>query len=263
MEILNDRVDVDRFFHRLSSASERLLFLDFDGTLAPFRDDRHGVAPYDGVRDRLNAMLAEGHTRIVVVTGRVVDGMPALLGLERTLEIWGTHGWERRHPDGRVDGPDLDAETERALTEAMEHVNSLDLGDRLERKPATVAVHTRGLSNSEAEKLVDRISAIWQPLADDSSAELHVFDGGLEMRVPGRDKGTAVTTVLDELDDPVAAYLGDDLTDEDAFRALDGHGLRVLVREEFRETGADVWLRPPHELLQWLDRWHAASQGDL
>ena len=263
MRILNADVDLDRFFQRLARASERVLFLDFDGTLAPFRDNRHDVAPYEGVRERLNAMLTAGRTRIVVVTGRVVEEMPELLGLNATPEIWGTHGWERRHPDGTVTGPNLDAATETALAQAVEHASALELGDRLERKPATVAIHTRGLSDTAAEELLERARKVWQRLAEPSDAQLQTFDGGLEMRVPGRDKGTAVTTVMDEMDDPVAAYLGDDLTDEDAFRALDGRGLRLLVREQFRQTAADVWLRPPVELLQWLDRWHEASQGDL
>lgn len=262
MKILNADLDLDRFFRGLASAKERVLFLDFDGTLAPFRDNRHEVAPYDGVRERLNAMLRDGHTRIVVVTGRVVAEMPELLGLDETPEIWGTHGWERHYPDGSMDGPDLDAGTERALAEAFAHAGTLELGDRLERKPATVAVHTRGLSAEDATDLVERVEALWQPLTHGTAAELHVFDGGLEMRVPGHDKGTAVTAVLGEMASPVATYLGDDHTDEDGFRALGRGGVSVLVRHEFRETAADVWIRPPEELLQWLDRWQAASRGD-
>jgi trehalose-6-phosphatase len=54
------------------------------------------------------------------------------------------------------------------------------------------------------------------------------------------------------------AYLGDDRTDEDAFKALAGRGLAVLVREELRPTAAAVWLRPPVELLDFLQRWMTA-----
>jgi trehalose-phosphatase len=53
----------------------------------------------------------------------------------------------------------------------------------------------------------------------------------------------------------VLAYLGDDLTDEDAFRALRGRGLSVLVRDSRRETAADLWVKPPQELLQFLEKW--------
>ena len=51
------------------------------------------------------------------------------------------------------------------------------------------------------------------------------------------------------------AYLGDDVTDEDAFRAVKMRGIGVLVRPEFRETVADVWLRPPDELVDFMARW--------
>jgi trehalose-6-phosphatase len=59
--------------------------------------------------------------------------------------------------------------------------------------------------------------------------------------------------------DGAIAYLGDDLTDEDAFAAVKPRGLAVLVRPELRETEADVWLQPPRELVAFLKRWRAAA----
>ena len=82
------------------------------------------------------------------------------------------------------------------------------------------------------------------------------FDGGIELRVPARDKGDGVRTILGEMEnDAIVAYLGDDLTDEDAFRAIKGKGLGVLVRKKLRPTAADVWIRPPKELLEFLAEW--------
>ena len=51
------------------------------------------------------------------------------------------------------------------------------------------------------------------------------------------------------------AYLGDDMTDEDAFQAVKARGLAVLVRPQFRPTAADVWLRPPEELVAFMQHW--------
>ena len=59
--------------------------------------------------------------------------------------------------------------------------------------------------------------------------------------------------------DTVSAYLGDDLTDEDAFDAIKRKGLAVLVRKEERITRADIRLTPPEELLAFLDRWLSAD----
>jgi len=87
--------------------------------------------------------------------------------------------------------------------------------------------------------------------------------GGLELRVVGIDKGRAVDQILaGSPPEAAAAYLGDDLTDEDAFAALSGRGervLTVLVREEWRPTRAEVWLRPPGGLLAFLGRWSRIS----
>ena len=58
------------------------------------------------------------------------------------------------------------------------------------------------------------------------------------------------------------AYLGDDQTDENAFRAIKGRGLAVLVRIEPRPTMADVWLRPPEELGNFLRGWLTACGAE-
>jgi trehalose-6-phosphatase len=59
-----------------------------------------------------------------------------------------------------------------------------------------------------------------------------------------------------------AAYLGDDTTDEDAFAVLRGRGLTMLVRAEQRPSQAEYWLRPPQDLLAFLDAWiHAAERA--
>jgi trehalose 6-phosphate phosphatase len=73
-----------------------------------------------------------------------------------------------------------------------------------------------------------------------------------------------VRTILSEVgpDVPVA-YLGDDSTDEDAFRVLNDRGLTVLVRPTYRFTAAQMWLRPPDELIQFFTDWVRACGGDM
>jgi trehalose-phosphatase len=95
------------------------------------------------------------------------------------------------------------------------------------------------------------------------------FECGLEIRA-GRNKGGAVAAVLSEMSAAAtspfpAAYLGDDLTDEAAFRAVNsaaGPHLSALVRRKIRETEADVWLRPPEELREFFESWMKAGARD-
>jgi trehalose-phosphatase len=88
------------------------------------------------------------------------------------------------------------------------------------------------------------------------------FDCGMELRAVGCNKQHAVKAVLAQTPDRSAvAYLGDDITDEDAFRAVKPRGLGVLVRADFRPTEADVWLRPPDDLVTFLNHWCVVRGG--
>jgi trehalose 6-phosphate phosphatase len=246
----------ESFWRDLAAAPQALLLLDYDGTLAPFRIERQRAVPYPGVRRRLRRLLDSSGTRLVIVSGRSAAEVCALLGLEPAPEIWGMHGFERRRRDGGLERRDLTAAARRVLAEATRLAASRLAPDRVERKPAAVACHWRGLAEGEIETLRREIEAALVPLLADSPMELHRFDGGLEVRPRGVDKGRAIARLLAEEDERAAvAYLGDDLTDEDAFRALGRRGLPVLVRREPRSTAARARLEPPHQLLAFLDRW--------
>jgi trehalose-phosphatase len=252
-------VDPEAFFTRLREAPSRVLLLDYDGTLAPFRVDRDRAVPYSELLDPLEALQRDGRTRVVVVSGRAVDNLRPLLGLTPLPEIWGTHGWERQRPGGPVERLDPGAGVRAALTRARGLAAEVLGSEHVEQKPAAVAAHVRGLEAGRAEALLREVRSGWAPLVREGGLEVLVFDGGVELRVQGRNKGSVVDEVLaEEPAGTAVAYLGDDLTDEDAFRALQGRGLSVLVREQLRPTTAELWLKPPGQLLDFLGRWRSA-----
>lgn len=253
----------DRFFCALKRAGSSLLILDYDGTLAPFRVNRDEAVPYEGVLDVLVAIGGSQHTRMVVVTGRALSEIVRLLGAEPLPEIWASHGWEHRSPDGNVTAFPLPKGARRALDQALQRTVDAGLGLACEVKPASVALHWRGMATKEIASTEQRGRELWGSIADESGFEIHAFDGGIELRVPGRDKGSVVRSIVDGAgSDGVVAFLGDDMTDEDAFRALPKDALSVLVRGELRSTTAKSWLRPPGELLAFLRRWVAVTGGD-
>jgi trehalose-phosphatase len=137
----------------------------------------------------------------------------------------------------------------------------LGFTEMLEVKPASLAVHWRSFEPAKQEGIRALVQSVFARIGQPSGLHLLPFDGGLELRSIDRTKGTAVEEILaDEPGNIPAAYLGDDLTDEDAFVAVGNKGYSVLVRGEVRASFARFWLRPPDELLDFLDAWIASSQ---
>ena len=262
MRILTDGFDLDDFFRRVTRVRGGCLLLDYDGTLAPFTEDRDKAFPYPGVRSLLNRIIESGRSRLILISGRALRDLTPLLGLKHPAEMWGSHGRERLTPDGVYAAAELSASSAQGIEDAKAWIAEAELSDRCEEKPAGLALHTRGLDPNAAEKIHFRVERRLGIIAEEKGLALHRFDGGVELRVPGVNKGNAVKTVLNEMgNDRPTAYLGDDLTDEDAFKAVKGRGVGALVRPEFRPTAADVWLKPPDELIDFLDRWLVASGG--
>jgi len=259
MRILQEQFDLTDFFTRVEGAAERLLLLDYDGTLAPFQVRRDRAVIYPEVQEALVRLIAAGHTRVVIVSGRALADLRPLLTLDPLPELWGTHGFERLTPDGRVMQLPLPAEIGQRLAQAHALLAETRLRRRLELKPASVAVHWRGCTAAEIARIRTLIAEHWSPLVADERLRISEFDGGQELRVVGIDKGHAVRTLIAEHPQAAIAYLGDDLTDEDAFRGLHGHGLGVLVNENYRPTAAELWIKPPAELARFLRRWEDAA----
>lgn len=257
MKLLRRAFDLDSFFQSLASASRSLLMLDYDGTLAPFRVERDQAVPYPGIRELLTALTETSRTRLVIISGRWSRDLIPLLDMSPLPEIWGCHGAERRLADGRCLPIDLPEVTKQQLATIRDWSHQEQLTDRIEQKPTSVTFHWRGLSASDQSTLRNRVLGRWDTELRDAGLEIHEFDGGLELRAFGINKGSAVKRILAENSDPVSpiAYLGDDITDEDAFREMGEQGLKVLVRPEYRQTLADLWLEPPDELQDFLNRW--------
>lgn len=250
------------FWQQLAKADRPVLLLDYDGTLAPFRVDRDQAIPYPGLRELLGEIHTETLTRLVIISGRAIDDLLPLLGLEPPPEIWGCHGWERMFSNGQRSTVALPASAQTGLKEALSMLGPKKLDRQYEVKPASVAVHWRGLAVEEQARLRRETEITWNHLANRFGLQVHSFDGGLELRCPGKNKGTAIREILaeDETGTPLA-FLGDDLTDEDGFREIKGRGLGLLVRQENRPTQADVHLRPPDELFAFLEKWRTTVRS--
>lgn len=250
------------FFNDLAKAPKRVLILDYDGTIAPFSADRRRALPYAGISQLLQQVMESCATRLVVVSGRAAYEVPPLLGLNPAPEIWGAHGVERIGPDGRYEQNACSDEALAVLARAETLLEQQGLGQCLEIKLAAVAVHWRGLAPSKVLTIRTKAYRTLEPLANQPDLVLAEFEEGVEIRLRSANKGIVLKTLVSEMDVSVpVAYLGDDSTDEDAFRALNGRGLTVLVRPKHRFTAAQMWLKPPDELMQFFTAWIKACRG--
>ncbi|MFQ5912990.1 MAG: trehalose-phosphatase [Nitrospinota bacterium] len=247
------------FWDRVKDAAHRLLMLDYDGTLAPFRVDRSRAGPLPGVADVLRRIRESDSTRLAVVSGRPVSEVLELLALEGVAMI-GSHGYEVRDESGRLTKHPLTAEEANQLTSSHEAARRAGWGERLEKKAASVALHTRGLAPAEARGAEEAVRTLWTERNSGGRFELRPFNGGLELRARGRHKGIAVRALLRTMPSgTLAVYVGDDETDEDAFRVLKGRGFGFRVGPAESPTAAQGRLADCQAVLAFLEQWERAA----
>lgn len=256
MRILDRRLDLSAFFDRVSKSRSRALLLDYDGTLAPFVPDPREARLYPCVAPIIQRLIDSRTTRIVFVSGRRIADLAPLLPFTPMPELWGSHGYEYLAPDGTrkvfLPGPaSLDC-----LARIRSAVSNTLIGVRNEIKTASIALHWRGDGPARIAQIRRKVAAIWRDASPHGAVVMDEFDGGVEFKARDRTKGTAVAAMIADLG--VGAYLGDDLTDEDAFPAMSSAGISVLVRPRLRATSASIWISPPDELEAFLLDWEAA-----
>jgi trehalose 6-phosphate phosphatase len=252
------------FCDLVPNATERLLMLDYDGTLAPFVKDRDHAYPYPEIPELIDELMRHCGTRVVVVSGREADEIPFLLRTSRPIEVWGCHGLERCKPDGSYWRAPLPTEVEEAFSCVGRDLAQAGMSTLSEVKAGGVAVHWRGLTPLYAQEVKGAAYQLFSKYINIPGLLVQAFDEGVELRSRGCNKAEAVRNLLAECsEDAAIAYLGDDTTDEDAFRALAGRGITILVRPTFRFTAAQFWVRPPDELIGFFRAWiRACKEGE-
>jgi len=244
-----------RLWRLIALAHRRLLMLDHDGTLAPFETSRERAIPSPRSLLQLGRLAASPGTRLAIVSGRPVKELEPHLGpLGATLV--GEHGWERRSPGGKLVRDKIPEAARQALERADRAVTDPGIRARLEVKRTSIALHTRDLEYEQAEHTGRAVRAAWRPHEAKGVLRTVPFAGGFELRATERDKGTAVKALLaEEPPGTLAVYIGDDVTDEDAFEAVRecGFGLRVGLPGTI--THATAWLGDINEVTEFLAEW--------
>jgi alpha,alpha-trehalase len=231
------------------------VFLDYDGTLTPIVDRPEDAILPEEARRAIEHLAAR--CPVAVVSGRDLDDVRALVGVGG-ISYAGSHGFDilapggSRHQKAREHLPALEA-AETELRPALDAIP----GARLERKRFAIALHYREVSGDhagEVEAAVDRAAARHPELRKTGGKKVFELRPAIDW-----DKGKAVRWLLEVLGldgmDVLPLYIGDDETDEDAFRAVRNRGLGIVVRGESdeRPTAARYQLGRPAEVARFLD----------
>ena len=248
-------IDVPDFWDRLSGSQAKFLALDYDGTLAPFRIERMEAEPVAGIPELLKQIQDRDDTTLALISGRPVFELLSLVGNIGVIMV-GSHGFELRDAKGCITIKKITPEQEEGLMEARVIGIEAGLEERLETKTASIAMHTRGLDRDAASVMEDGMHTAWGNLAARHLLEVKRFNGGVELRTTGWNKGDALESLLLDLPEKtLCVYIGDDETDEDAFERIQPYGFGIRVGDPSQPSKAKGFLPDTDSVKQFLQAW--------
>lgn len=239
----------------LRPAADWALFLDVDGTILHFADTPDGVAASDRVARLLRQISRSLQGAVALVSGRSIANLDHLFG-PHVLPLAGLHGLERRDARGRLHMLGEAEALEHLRAPLSELADSLD-GVLLEDKGRALAVHYR-MAPDKAGEIRQRVETLVRP----SVRDLRIIHGKMVSEIKPRhaDKGSAIQAFMDEAPfvGRVPVFIGDDVTDEDGFVAVNAlKGLSIHVGDG-AASAARYRLPDVDRVIDWLETWPSA-----
>ena len=224
------------------------LFLDLDGTLAAIRPRPEDVGPEPWRTALLRRLEARLGGKLAVISGRSLEEVDRILE-GAVPAVAAVHGLVRRRSDGTLEqaapAPGLPQARERLGALAASHP-----GLHIEDKGLSLAIHFR-----QAPELAPTIRHEAEAIGSEAGLGLQLGDMVAELCTPGLDKGAAVRAFMGET--PFAGalpvFVGDDLTDENGFRAARALGGVSILVGPLRQTDADMRLESVPAVRGWLE----------
>ncbi|MFP5347443.1 MAG: trehalose-phosphatase [Actinomycetes bacterium] len=218
------RAGLEDTLARFASRGHVLAALDFDGVLAPIVTDRDAARPLPEASRAVRRLVEAPGTSVALVSGRTLADLVRLASPPDGVLLVASHGAELGGVPLVLD----DARQARldAVLADLAAIVAAHPGTDLETKPAGGVLHTR-----QAERPVAAAAAEAVLCGPATRPGVHVMRGKevVELSVLDADKGTALRTVADRLAVDAVLYIGDDVTDENAFAVLGPDDVTVKV----------------------------------
>jgi trehalose 6-phosphate phosphatase len=230
------------------------VFLDYDGTLTPIVDTPDKAIMSEDMR-QVVAELSK-YCTVGIISGRDLKDVRRMVNID-SIVYAGSHGFDIAGPEGLHTENQVGTEflpvLDKAEQELSRMLNSIK-GVLVERKRFAIAIHYRLTApehTDKVEEVVDKVAARYPELRKTYGKKIFELQPDIDWH-----KGKALLSLLVTLnldsDDILPVYIGDDVTDEDALRALEGRGIGIIVWDEPYKTAASYSLRNPGEVGEFL-----------
>ena len=241
------------------------IFLDYDGTLTPIVETPEKAVLSDKTRKVLKRLVE--HYSVTVISGRDLHDVQNMVNIG-DIAYAGSHGFDIEGPGGNYrddkKGESFLPALEKAENELHKVLDGI-AGAQVERKRYAIAVHYRRVaadSIGTIEKRFDDVASHYSELRKTTGKKVFELRPDIDWN-----KGKALLSLLEALytDDKqvLPLYIGDDVTDEDAFRAIGDRGITIVVSPEERRTAAQYLLKDTEEVVRFLEALAVSAEGEV
>jgi len=222
---LDDQPELSERIKSIARTAVLLVASDYDGTLCPIVADPAKTVPNREALVALRNLAALPHTHVAIISGRSLKTLTELLGMPLHVHLVGSHGSEF-DPGFASNLPPEDAALLARLARELTAIAEAAPGLGIERKPASIAFHYRNAADGDAQKA---LRAILAGPAAIPGVITHHGKRVVELAVIEMSKGHAIQAIRQRVGAGAAIFLGDDLTDEDAFAVLSGPDIGIKI----------------------------------
>lgn len=229
----------------LSGAS---LLLDLDGTLVEIANRPDGIRVDQRLHQLMDGLSRQFGGRLAIISGRPVEQLRSFFP-DLSIAIAGSHGIEILWPDGRTTRA-TDARPDRGIVERARAFESAHPGVLIEEKPFGIAIHYRMAPGAE-----DACRTLALEIADAAGYALQSGKMVFELKISAADKGDAVKSLMSvaPMRGTRPVFVGDDETDEAAFRTARRLGGAGVLVGPYRPSDASYRLDSVDDTLRWLE----------
>jgi trehalose 6-phosphate phosphatase len=253
---------LERRLRALARTPVLLVATDYDGTLAPIVRDPAEARPLREAVIALRLLAALPNTHVAVISGRALRDLGGMIGVPDDVHLVGSHGSEF-DPDFAHSLPREALALHRRVAEELAEIAARVAGARIEAKPASVALHYREVAETHAGEALRRVEE--GPGALEGVVTRH-GKKVVELGVLATHKGSALALLRQRVGATAVCFLGDDVTDEDAFAVLGGPDLGIKVgegasRAPLRVAGPEAVARTLAALAELRAAWLAGGEA--